>query len=65
MKAIPLLARYPASVAPPPSQGSAPTLTFSMLCCVPPNIENVAVRIMWGTVRIILLHMRTRRISAT
>ena len=30
MKAIRLLARCPASVAPLPSQGSAPTLTFSV-----------------------------------
>ena len=29
------------------------------------RIEYVAVRIMWRTVRIILLHMRTRCISAT
>ena len=27
--------------------------------------EYVAVRIMWRTIRIVLLHMRTRRISAT
>ncbi len=38
---------------------------FDVLCGTQHNPPYVAVRIMWRTVRIILLHMRTRRISAT
>ena len=41
------------------------TLTFSMLCCVPHNTKDVAGRIMWRTVRIVRLHMRSSPYPAT
>ena len=73
MRALRLSASCPAPVATLPPRGSSPTLTFSMariltfsmLCSVPHNIEDVAGRIMWRADRIVRLHVRTRQIPAT
>ena len=55
----------PVAVATLPPRGLPQCVQFSMLCGTQHNNEYVAVRIMWRTVRIILLHMRTCCISAT